>query len=139
MLAATEESVMEAKDFQLETGVGRLEIRVEHACSGIAQLQTDMRDLRDSMDKKFDAVNVRFDAVDRKFEAMDRRFDAADRKFEAMDRRFDAVDRKFDALNDKHAQIIEKIGDAKVWGLTVIGGGMGFGILAVVARALHWI
>jgi len=43
------------------------------------------------------------------------------------------------SMNDKHAQLIEKMGDIKVWTLTVLGGGLGFGILGVLARALHWI
>jgi len=57
--------------------------------------------------------------------------------------RFEVVNQKFDAVNERisamHVSMTEKLGEIKVWALTVLGGGVGFGILTVIARAFHWI
>ena len=59
-----------------------------------------------------------------------------EKKFEAIDAKFERVNERISTL---HASMNEKFGDIKVWALTLLGGGLGFGILTVVARALHWI
>lgn len=51
----------------------------------------EVRELKDDMDRRFDAVDRRFEAVDRRFEAVDQRFEDVDRRFEAVDRRFDEL------------------------------------------------
>jgi predicted nucleic acid-binding Zn-ribbon protein len=57
--------------------------------------------------------------------------------------RFEVVNQKFDAVNERittlHVSMSEKLGEIKIWALTVLGGGIGFGILTVIARAFHWI
>jgi hypothetical protein len=49
------------------------------------------------------------------------------------------MNEKFGEINGKFSEINGKFSEIKVWALTVLGGGLGFGILAVVARAFHWI
>ena len=50
-----------------------------------------------------------------------------------------ALNSKVDALRDKvdekFTATLEKLGELKVWVVTVVGGG----VLSVVARAFHWI
>jgi hypothetical protein len=55
---------------------------------------------------------------------------------ERINHKFDVVNERISAL---HVSMIEKLGEIKVWALTVLGGGIGFGILSVLARAFHWI
>jgi len=55
---------------------------------------------------------------------------------EGINHKFDVVNERISAL---HVSMIEKLGEIKVWALTVLGGGIGFGILSVLARAFHWI
>ncbi len=56
----------------------------------------ELRDLKEGMDRRFEAVDQRFEAVDRRFEAVDQRFEAVDQRFDAVDQRFDAVDRRLE-------------------------------------------
>ena len=43
-----------------------------------------VRELKEVMDQRFDAVDQRFDAVDQRFDAVDQRFDAIDKRFEDL-------------------------------------------------------
>jgi hypothetical protein len=51
----------------------------------------EVHELKDHMERQFEAVDKRFEAVDKRFEAVDRRLETVDRWFEAVDRRFDEV------------------------------------------------
>jgi hypothetical protein len=77
----------------------------------VSEIKLDVRDLRKTVDARFDKVDARFEKVDA---------------------RFDKLEEK---VNENFTQLIEKIGDLKVWTLTVVATG----ILAVVARAFHWL
>lgn len=61
---------------------------------------------------------------------------STDEKFERVNERISAL---HVAMTEKFGVINEKLGEIKVWALTLLGGGLGFGILGVIARALHWI
>ena len=41
-------------------------------------------------------VNKRFESVDRRFDTMDMRFESVDRRFDTMDTRFEGIDRRLD-------------------------------------------
>lgn len=156
MLAANR--IPDMNTLQFETRLARLEAGVEHTGSDILEIKGQLHDLRTSMDGKFEVVNQKFEAVNERFDAINDRFEAINDKFSGTDekfgralqrledrtnQRFEDVNKKFDALlislGNNHAQLIEKMGEIKVWSLTVLGGGLGFGILGVLARALHWI
>lgn len=51
----------------------------------------EVRELKDDMDRQFEAVGKQFEAVGKRFEAVDKRFEAVDKRFEAVDRRFEEV------------------------------------------------
>lgn len=168
MQALKKEPEMENSPTQLDTRVARLETHMEHMASNISRIMEALLDLRTSteakfeliiqkFDGRFDGVNGRFDGVNQKFEGVNQKFDAVNQKFEGVNQKFDAVNQKFEGVNEKfdginqkfeqvnerismlHVSMTEKFGEVKVWALTVLGGGLGFGILSIVARALHWI
>jgi septation ring formation regulator EzrA len=67
----------------------------------------DLAELREVVDRRFDAIDDRFEAVDRRFDAVDDRFEAVDRRFEAVDDHFEAVHQELRALRHDatlHAQ-----------------------------------
>jgi hypothetical protein len=72
-------------------------------------------ELREDMERRFEAVDKRFEAVDKRFEAIDKRFEAIDKRFEAVDKRFEEVYRRFDKV-DRDTK------DLKDWVGTVVGG-----------------
>jgi hypothetical protein len=51
-----------------------------------------MRDLRDTVNERFNAVNKRFDAVDARFDAVDARFDTLSARVSELDIRIDRMD-----------------------------------------------
>jgi uncharacterized coiled-coil DUF342 family protein len=117
---------------------------MEHTGSNISKILTELHDLRTSTEARFEAINQKFD---QKFEAVNEKID---QKFTAVNERFDrmndrismlhvTMNEKFGEINGKFGEINGKFSEIKVWALTVLGGGLGFGILAVVARAFHWI
>ena len=64
-------------------------------------------DLKNEMNKRFDAVDERFEKVDERFATIDERFERVDERFAAIDDKFDAV---FDVLDDiKHEMKSVKI------------------------------
>jgi chaperonin cofactor prefoldin len=101
MLTRKKEPAMENSSIQLDTRVARLETRMDH-------LDSAVKDLRTSMEAKFEQMAQKFDHVNER-------------------------------ISNLHASMNEKFGEIKVWALTLLGGGLGFGILTVVARAMHWI
>ena len=63
MLALEKEPKMEDSVVRLEPRVARLEANVDHMRSDISEMKVEQRDLRKSMDSKFDAVNARIDKL----------------------------------------------------------------------------
>lgn len=66
----------------------------------------------------------------------DRRFEAIDRRFEAMDRRFEAIDRRFEAIErtlDEHTQQLREL---RV-GMGSLGGRMGRGLEEVIRQVIQ--
>ena len=106
---------MEGGSSQLETRVTRLEVHMEHVGSNISRIMAELHDLRTSTEARFDVVDQKFDAVN------------------------DRISTLHVTMVEKFGEINEKFGEIKVWALIVLGGGLGFGILTVIARALHWI
>jgi hypothetical protein len=63
MLALEKEPKMEDSVVRLEPRVARLEAHVDHMSADISEIKVEQRDLRKSMDSKFDAVNARIDKL----------------------------------------------------------------------------
>jgi hypothetical protein len=51
-----------------------------------------LRDIRDTMNVRFDAVDKRFDAVDKRFDAVDARFDKLESRVTGVEQRLGAVE-----------------------------------------------
>ena len=113
---------MENSSSQLETRVTRLETHMEHMASNFTRILEELKDFRTYTEKKFEAVDAKFERVNERISALHA-----------------SMNEKFGDINAKFGEINAKFGDIKVWALTLLGGGLGFGILTVVARALHWI
>lgn len=113
---------MENNSFQLEARVTRLETQMEHVGSNTSRIMAELQDLRTSTEARFDAVDRKFDAVNDKFDRVNER-----------------ISMLHVTVTEKFGEVNEKLGEIKVWALIVLGGGLGFGILSVVARAMHWI
>ena len=64
-------------------------------------------ELRDDMNKRFEAVDRRFEAVDRRFEEMRSEMN---QRFEAVDRRFDSLDRSMRDLNINMSSLGSRVG-----------------------------
>ncbi len=67
------------------------EVRFDHMQDQINRLQGDLKDFRNDVDKRFDAVKS----------DMDRRFEQVDKRFEQVDRRFEEIIASIDRLGDK--------------------------------------
>ncbi|WP_300558267.1 hypothetical protein [Companilactobacillus sp.] len=55
----------------------------------------------DAIDMKFEEVNKRFDQVDQKFKSIDERFDKIDFKFQKIVARFDHLDAEISLIKEK--------------------------------------
>ncbi|MHA1895569.1 MAG: DUF3782 domain-containing protein [Candidatus Helarchaeota archaeon] len=79
--------------------------------------KTEILELIDSMNRKFDAVDKRFEAADKRFEelidSMNRKFEEVDKRFEelidSMNRKFDAVDKRFEAADKRFEELIDSM------------------------------
>jgi hypothetical protein len=74
------------------------------------ELLQEMRAFREDTNRHFEELRQ---DMDRRFEAIDRRFEAVDRRFEAIDRRFEAIDRRFEAIIEElrsHREQIDNMG-----------------------------
>jgi hypothetical protein len=129
MLALKKEPEMENSSSQLETRVTRLETHMEHMASNISRILEELKDLRTSTAAKFDQVNERIAML----------HVSMSEKFGQVNEKFGEVNEKFGAMNEKFGEVGKQLVLIKVWALTVLGGGLGFGILTVIARAQHWI
>lgn len=104
------------------------------------RVEEELKNLRETMEVRFDAVDRRFeaqlavmkagfDAVDKRFDAVETRFEGRfesvgtrfatiDKQFQAIDKRFDTVDKQFQTVNkrlemvDKQFQTVDKRFDA---------------------------
>ena len=114
----------------------------------IATIEQELKDQRELMAVRFDAVDrrfeemnermaERFDAVDRRFAAVDRRFEEmgkrSDERFEEMgrrsDERFAAVNVRFEDMNKRFEDMNRRFGSMQ-W---LVGGGVVFlGVLMTV-------
>ena len=89
----------------------------------IAVIKTEIKNLNEKIDNKFESLEKKFDA---KFESLEKKFDAKfdgiDAKFDGVDAKFDGIEKNFDRLNNL---IIACIGiplailaiAATVWGI----------------------
>ena len=72
------------------------------------RVEEELRNLRETMEVRFAAVDRRFeaqlavmkagfDAVDKRFDAVEARFETVDKQFQTVNKRFEMVDKRFDA------------------------------------------
>lgn len=114
----------------------------------IATIEQELKDQRelmavrfDAMDRRFEETNARFaerfDAVDQRFAAVDRRFEEMDRRFEEMgkrsDERFAAVHVRFEDMN-KRFEDMNKRFDSMQW---LVGGA--FVVIGVLMTVFEFI
>jgi hypothetical protein len=74
------------------------------------ELLQEMRAFREDTNRHFEELRQ---DMDRRFEAVERRFEAVDRRFEAIDRRFEAIDRRFEAIIEElrsHREQLDNMG-----------------------------
>ncbi len=75
--------------------------------------QTNKRfeELREDMNKRFEAVDKRFEDMNKRFEElqedMNRRFEAVDKRFEDMNRRFEDINKRFEDMNKRFEEQIK--------------------------------
>jgi hypothetical protein len=84
-------------------------------------------ELRQDMDRRFEAVDRRFGTIIDRFEAVDRRFEAINDRFEAVDRRFEAI---IDELRHHSRQIDDlrqQFGEMRI-GMSSLGIRVGYGL-----------
>ena len=120
----------------VETGI----VNIKH---NVAKLEVDMRDMRKSMDQKFDLLDAKldrkFDSLDVKFASLDAKFDA---KFASLDAKFDerfaSVDGKFDEIHKELRGLLRFMIAVTISFFTTLIG-FGAAILGVVAKGFHWL
>lgn len=74
------------------------EVRFDHMQDQIDRLDSNLRDFRADVDRRFEGVDKRFDGIKTD---MDKRFEQVDKRFEQVDRRFEQVIASIDRLGDK--------------------------------------
>ena len=60
------------------------------------RLEMDVKNFREEMIVRFNAVNARFETIGKRFEATDIRFESLDKRFESLDKRFEMLQRYMD-------------------------------------------
>jgi len=86
-----------------------LKAQTNHFVHLDVDLRTEMKALREDMDKRFEQMQVeavkRFEQVDKRFEQVDKRFEQMQvetaKRFEQVDKRFEQVDKRFDQLTSR--------------------------------------
>lgn len=62
-------------------------------------LLTEMKNVCDKIDDKFEKIDERFEQIDKRFEQIDKRFEQVDKRFEQIDKRFEQVDNQINTLS----------------------------------------
>jgi len=83
MRAMREEFPVEDIFMRLEPRFVRIEGEVTQVNSRFAVFEVDLRDLRKSLDQKFDKLDAKFDKLDARFDKLDAKIDRVDAKFES--------------------------------------------------------
>ena len=74
------------------------EARFDHMQDQIDRINTDLRDFRGDVDRRFDSMKA---DMDNRFGHVDDRFGQVDKRFEQVDKRFEQVIASIDRLGDK--------------------------------------
>jgi uncharacterized protein involved in exopolysaccharide biosynthesis len=69
--------------------------RIEELKASNADL---LRELKASIDARFDAIEARFEAMEARFEAIEARFNTMEVRFVAVEQRLDRIERQLDAV-----------------------------------------
>ena len=75
---------------------------------------------RSDIDNLIQVIEAKFDAMEARFDAIDKRFDVVNSKFDVMDAKFDAVDTKFAAVHQRLDSMDSRI-NGLVHGLWALG------------------
>ncbi|MBU1323311.1 hypothetical protein KKE75_04615 [Patescibacteria group bacterium] len=58
--------------------------------------KSDVKKLKQYIDKRFTSVDKRFTGMDKRFLSVDKRFEQIDKRFEQIDKRFEQIDKRFE-------------------------------------------
>ncbi len=73
------------------------------------QVHGEIKEFKETVDKRFEQVDKRFDQVDKRFEQIDKRFEQIERRFEQVDKRFEQVDKRFEQMIASIDRLSEKL------------------------------
>jgi len=116
----------------IDRRVAVVETDILNIKNSVAKLEVDMRDMRKSMDQKFDLLDAK---LDRKFDSLDVKFASLDAKFDA---KFASVDGKFDEIHKELRGLLRFMIAVTISFFTTLIG-FGAAILGVVAKGSHWL
>ena len=90
------------------------------------EFREEMRDSKQDLDTRFDAIDARLVAHDKRFDAIDARLSAHDKRFDAIetrlsnhDKRFDKLDRRMDSIEDNVRRMIGAAVDQLTYNLKI--------------------
>ncbi len=99
-----------------------------------AVIETELKNLGQRMDERFEAMDARFDAMLARFEVIDARFEAVNQRFEAMQRQ---MDYRFDAMQkqmDERFNAVDRRFVSMQWFM-----GIGFTVLALLMSVYQYL
>ena len=104
-----ERAITDAHFMRITSHVESLDHRLAELSHDMSRRFTEAREYVDqrfnSVDARFEQIEIRFDSIDARFEQTDRRFDSIDARFEQVDTRFNRLearlDARFDALDER--------------------------------------
>ena len=100
-----------------------LKAQTNHFVHLDVDLRSEMKALREDMDKRFEQMQVeavkRFEQVDKRFEQVDKRFEQVDKRFEQMQvetaKRFEQVDKRFEQVDKRFDQLTSRMDHFMIW------------------------
>ncbi|MET3696639.1 hypothetical protein SAMN05877753_103116 [Bacillus oleivorans] len=77
----------------------------------IKELNENMLNGFNEMDKKFEEIDKRFEGVDMRFEAIDKRFEGIDKRFDRIEERLERIENEQKNFRKDISFLSEKIGE----------------------------
>ncbi len=57
----------------------------------LQQLLTEFRELKNTVEQRFDGIDKQFQGIEKKFDGIDQKFQGIDKRFEEMEKRLDGL------------------------------------------------
>ncbi len=70
------------------------------------QIESDLKEILERIEKRFDKIDERFDKVDERFEKLDNK---VDERFEKLDNKIDQLDNKVDNIDKRLIKVETKL------------------------------